>query len=74
MPRQRFDMGSKWLLHNQGKGALLVGGFRTCSASSRCPARSCRIASIPTVFCASISRDSERCAEKIGREAHQGSG
>jgi len=27
MPRQRFDMGSKWLLHNQGKGALLVGGF-----------------------------------------------
>ena len=28
MPRQRFDMGSKWLLHNQGKGALLVGGFK----------------------------------------------
>ncbi len=27
MPRQRFDIGSKWLLHNQGKGALLVGGF-----------------------------------------------
>lgn len=28
MPRQRYDMGSKWLLHNQGKGALLVGGFK----------------------------------------------
>jgi hypothetical protein len=27
MPHQRFDIGSKWLLHNQGKGALLVGGF-----------------------------------------------
>ena len=27
MPHQRFDVGSKWLLHNQGKGALLVGGF-----------------------------------------------
>jgi hypothetical protein len=27
MARQRFDIGSKWLLHNQGKGALLVGGF-----------------------------------------------
>jgi hypothetical protein len=28
MPRQRFDVGSKWLLHNQGRGALLVGGLR----------------------------------------------
>ncbi len=28
MPRQRIDMGSKWLLHNQGKGALLVGGLK----------------------------------------------
>jgi hypothetical protein len=28
MPHQRFDVGSKWLLHNQGKGALLVGGFK----------------------------------------------
>lgn len=28
MPQQRFDIGSKWLLHNQGKGALLVGGFK----------------------------------------------
>jgi hypothetical protein len=28
MPRQRYDMGSKWLLHNQGKGALLVGGLK----------------------------------------------
>jgi hypothetical protein len=28
MPLQRFDMGSKWLLHNQGKGALLVGGLK----------------------------------------------
>jgi hypothetical protein len=24
MPRQRFDMGSKWLLQNQDKGALLL--------------------------------------------------
>jgi hypothetical protein len=28
VPQQRFDIGSKWLLHNQGKGALLVGGFK----------------------------------------------
>lgn len=28
MACQRFDIGSKWLLHNQGKGALLVGGFK----------------------------------------------
>ncbi len=28
MPPQRFDIGSKWLLHHQGKGALLVGGFK----------------------------------------------
>ncbi len=28
MPRQRSDIGSKWLLHNQGKGALLVGGLK----------------------------------------------
>jgi hypothetical protein len=28
MARQRFDIGSKWLLHNQGRGALLVGGLR----------------------------------------------
>src|ERR1051325_11356536 len=27
MARQRFDIGSKWLVHKQGKGALLVGGF-----------------------------------------------
>ncbi len=27
MGRQRFDIGSKWLLHNQGKAALLVGGL-----------------------------------------------
>jgi hypothetical protein len=27
MPRQRIDMGSKWLLHNQGKSALFIGGF-----------------------------------------------
>jgi hypothetical protein len=27
MARQRFDIGSKWLLQNQGKAALLVGGF-----------------------------------------------
>jgi hypothetical protein len=29
VPRQRFDIGSKWLLHNQGKGALLVGGLKS---------------------------------------------
>jgi hypothetical protein len=28
MARQRVDIGSKWLLHNQGKGALLVGGLK----------------------------------------------
>jgi hypothetical protein len=28
MPRQRFDLGSKWLPHNQGKGVLLVGGLK----------------------------------------------
>jgi hypothetical protein len=28
MARQRFDISSKWLLHNQGKGALRVGGLK----------------------------------------------
>lgn len=28
MPQQRFDIGSKWLLQNQGKGALLIGGIK----------------------------------------------
>jgi hypothetical protein len=28
MARQRFDIGSKWLLHHQGKAALLVGGLK----------------------------------------------
>src|SRR5438270_9594595 len=28
MPRQRYDPTSKWLLHHQGKGALLVGGLK----------------------------------------------
>jgi hypothetical protein len=28
MPKQRSDIASKWLLHNQGKGALLVGGLK----------------------------------------------
>jgi hypothetical protein len=28
MARQRYDIGSKWLLQNQGKGALLVGGLK----------------------------------------------
>jgi hypothetical protein len=26
--KQRIDIASKWLLHNQGKGALLVGGLQ----------------------------------------------
>jgi hypothetical protein len=28
MARPRFDIGSKWLLQSQGKGALLVGGLK----------------------------------------------
>jgi hypothetical protein len=28
MARQRFDIGSKWLVHNHGKGALLLGGLK----------------------------------------------
>jgi hypothetical protein len=28
MPQQRYDISSKWLLHNQGKGILLVGGLK----------------------------------------------
>ena len=27
MARQRYDIGSKWMLHNQGKGVLQVGGL-----------------------------------------------
>lgn len=27
MARQRFDISSKWLIHNQGKSTLLVGGI-----------------------------------------------
>jgi hypothetical protein len=35
MPLPRYDIGSKYLLHNQGKGTLLVGGLkdvRRCQA------------------------------------------
>jgi len=28
MARQRFDIGSKWPLHNQGRGAAIVGGLK----------------------------------------------
>ncbi len=28
MARQRYDISSHWLLHNQGKGAFLVGGIK----------------------------------------------
>ncbi len=28
MARQRYDLSSKWLLHNQARGALLVGGLK----------------------------------------------
>jgi hypothetical protein len=28
MARQRYDISSKWLLHNQGKAALLLGGLK----------------------------------------------
>src|SRR4051812_45083722 len=28
MPRPRYDIASKWLLHQQGKGALLVSGLK----------------------------------------------
>jgi len=28
MARQRIDIGSKWLLHNQGRATLLVGGIK----------------------------------------------
>jgi hypothetical protein len=28
MPHQRYDIGSKWLLHHQGKGVLFVGGLK----------------------------------------------
>ena len=28
MPRPRFDPASKWLLHNQARGVLLVGGLK----------------------------------------------
>jgi hypothetical protein len=28
MPRQRFDLTSKWLLHNQGRGVFLLGGLK----------------------------------------------
>ncbi len=28
MPRQRADIAGKWLLHHQGRGALLVGGLK----------------------------------------------
>ena len=31
MARQRYDICSHWMLHNQGKGALLVGGLKNVS-------------------------------------------
>jgi hypothetical protein len=38
MPRQRYDIGSKWLLHNQGQGALLVGGLKDVQRIEPMPA------------------------------------
>ncbi len=38
MPQQRFDIGSKWLLQKQGKGALLVGGIKNVQRIEPMPA------------------------------------
>ncbi len=37
MARERFDIGSKWLLQNQGKGALLVGGLENVQRAEPMP-------------------------------------
>jgi hypothetical protein len=37
MARQRFDIGSKWMLHNHGKGAALVGGLNEVSRCEPMP-------------------------------------
>ena len=37
MARQRFDISSKWLVQNQGKGALLVGGLEGVNRSEPMP-------------------------------------
>jgi hypothetical protein len=38
MPRQRYDIGSKWLLHNQGLSALVVGGLKDVQRIEPMPA------------------------------------
>jgi hypothetical protein len=37
MARQRYDIGSKWLLQNQGKGVLLVGGLSNVRCTEPMP-------------------------------------
>lgn len=37
MARQRFDIGSKWLIQNQGKAVLLVGGLEGVSRCEPMP-------------------------------------
>lgn len=37
MARQRYDIGSKWLLQNQGKGTLLVGGLQNVRRTEPMP-------------------------------------
>jgi len=37
MARQRFDIGSKWLLHNQGRGALFIGGLENVRSTEPMP-------------------------------------
>ena len=37
MARQRYDIGSKWLVQNQGKGTLLVGGLERVSRCQPMP-------------------------------------
>jgi hypothetical protein len=37
MARQRFDISSKWLVQNQGKGTLLVGGLEGVSRTEPMP-------------------------------------
>jgi len=39
MARQRYDISSHWLLHNQGQGALLVGGLSIFSRDASIQSR-----------------------------------
>ena len=55
--RHGFDIGSKWLLQNQGKGALLVGGLKNVQRIEPMPGEIVQNRKLPDGFLRVFLRD-----------------